>query len=1119
MLDELISIYNHTNYDFRNYAFPGDKFSHIFNEWVDYYRMKFAIAKMIRPTSILEIGVGYGYSAITFLKASENATYLGIDNNSNTFGKNKVTGNWAKEITKNYKAEFMLADSQSMTTLPGDFYDLIHIDGQQDGDGTFHDLELALEKGKWILVDGYFWSDENLLSATYFLNKYKDFIEFAVTIPSYVGELLIKTKNSAKHMFVEGLDKKSLNLEEIINSYKKYKGREFEDSRLISISCLANPNKDMNILDVGCGRGELSYILSKSGAHVTGIDDSSSAIKAAKAKYLADSSIKNLEFIQDNFLNHKFNKKYDRIIVTDLIERVPEDKLELVILKIAELLKEDGLFITHVYPNKLYYQYTYEEKRKIAKSIGLYIPENPRTFYEDLRHINEQTPQSLFLNLNKYFSHILTWVNDSQDLAGSLTNSFSSEEYNNARTILAVSSFEDLDRDRIVQLLSPKKLDCDGMNVEAISEKDSINTFSNKKFKLHINLKNNGKERLVSLPSYPVNISYHWLKTDGTCEVYDGLRTGILPALNPKEQRDLQVDIVAPQEHGEYQLQIDLVQEGCFWLQEITNKPLLNISAKVEQNPDECRSEESKVDTFEIKDDEINVEEIMEKIRENIKERKESEDPKSAEEIEKVFSEVSPGARTPQESGIINSDYDIRNENYSISSHRPVLGAFLIKGRRLVHGEVKRYVDPVFQKQSQLNYNLAGVLSSAKEVADSCSDKVEQLKSEIGELEGENRLLKSKIEQLSSETEKLKVESEKLKVESEQLKSEVAINIKKEVESVISAINLDLENKAWLNKVLESRIHKGLENQGTDSSGKVNSQISTSGKANAQNNSSGRTNAQNNSFGKVNSQNNPSGKANSQNNSPGNVNPQINVSGKPNSEINTCEKLNSEINYYVFEERFRGSRENILQHQTSFIGYFENCTNVLDIGCGRGEFLELAKQKGINAWGIDIDEDMINFCKSKSLNAELKDAIKALEEIKDKSLDGIFISQVVEHLSPDYLINMLNLCNKKMKYGFYIIIETVNPLSLFSLANFYIDLSHVKPVHPETLKFLVNTAGFRDIETKFSSPVSPDTKLKKLPNLEDADENKPMIEISNQNIDMINDALYGAQDYAVIGKK
>lgn len=456
------------------------------------------------------------------------------------------------------------------------------------------------------------------------------------------------------------------------------------------------------------------------------------------------------------------------------------------------------------------------------------------------------------------------------------------------------------------------------------------------------------------------------------------------------------------------------------------------------------------METFEIKDEEINVEEIMEKIRENIKKRKENDtyNDGNSEEIERVFSEVSASrARNPQESGIVNSSCDIRNNNYSISSHRPFLGKFLIQGRKLVHGEVRRYVDPVFQKQSELNSNLAGLLSDTKEASDSCSNKMEQLKEEIEELEDENRTLKSKIEQLNGEVKKLKVESK-------QLKSEVISNIRNEVESVISAINLDLDNKAWLSRILESRIRQGSENQVIESSEKEPSQ-----------------------------------------------------------------EAGSDINYYVFEEKFRGSREHILQHQANFIDYFTGCTNVLDIGCGRGEFLELAKDRGITARGIDVDEDMINFCKSRGLDAELKDAIEALQEIEDKSLDGIFVSQVVEHLSPDYLINLLNLCNKKMKYGFYIIIETVNPLSLFSLANFYIDLSHVKPVHPETLKFLVNTAGFRDVETRFLSPVPSEMKLQKLPNLDEQNEIKSMIEISNRNIDMINNALYGAQDYAVIGKK
>ncbi len=357
-----------------------------------------------------------------------------------------------------------------------------------------------------------------------------------------------------------------------------------------------------------------------------------------------------------------------------------------------------------------------------------------------------------------------------------------------------------------------------------------------------------------------------------------------------------------------------------------------------------------------------------------------------------------------------------------------------------------------------------------KERVVSCYNEIEKLRTEIGNLESENTFLKSKVEQLNddinkfkTESEQLKMESKKLKIgseqlrlESEQLKSELVSNvndieskISKEVQSIISAIDLDLDNKAWLSRILETRIQDECK-KGT------------------------------------------------------------NFPGAPESEIN----------YYVFEEQFRGSRENILKHHASFVDYFTNCTNVLDIGCGRGEFLEIMKNKGIRARGIDVDEDMINFCKSKGLDVELKDAIEYLCEIDDKSLDGIFISQVVEHLSPDYLINMLNLCNRKMKYGFHIIIETVNPLSLFSFANFYIDLSHIKPVHPQTLMFLLNTTGFRDIEIKFLSPIPSEVKLQKLPYLADEEEkSKHMIEICNHNIDMINNALYGAQDYAVIGKK
>jgi O-antigen chain-terminating methyltransferase len=107
-----------------------------------------------------------------------------------------------------------------------------------------------------------------------------------------------------------------------------------------------------------------------------------------------------------------------------------------------------------------------------------------------------------------------------------------------------------------------------------------------------------------------------------------------------------------------------------------------------------------------------------------------------------------------------------------------------------------------------------------------------------------------------------------------------------------------------------------------------------------------------------------------------------------------------------------------------------------------------------------------------------------------------------------------------MKYGFYLIAETVNPLSFSSFANFYIDLTHIKPVHPETLKFLLESTGFREVKPVFSSPLPETMRLQKLvPNEGATDLERHQVDIYNRNIEMLNATLYGAQDYAMIGKK
>jgi O-antigen chain-terminating methyltransferase len=510
------------------------------------------------------------------------------------------------------------------------------------------------------------------------------------------------------------------------------------------------------------------------------------------------------------------------------------------------------------------------------------------------------------------------------------------------------------------------------------------------------------------------------------------------------------------------------------------------------------------MDTFEISNEEINVEEIMRKIRENIRKRKEEGtyppeiDTKSKKLISDQKQEMQVARKEIFDELLnLNINCDIQNNSYVISSHRPILGKALIKGRELVHGEVRRYVYPMILKQINFNQDATKVINDmahrllnveneigyfeSKEVEftepkslrkqlietdlkilhteKQTSEKLLQLKKETDEqlLELEDRLeaLKKQINEEITVNRKLFEMADQARNEMNillsRLKNEIREENEERMRSVILSISDDLEKKAWLAKML------------TDKNAYM--------------------------FSK-------------------------------NEKVVQPPHQDMGINYFVFEDKFRGKREDIAQRQTAFLHYFEGCRNVLDIGCGRGEFLEIMRKKGIGAMGVDLDETMVDYCRSKGLDVELGDAFDYLQKIEDSSLDGIFIDQVVEHLEPAYLVKLLKLCFQKMKYGFYLIAETVNPLSFFSFANFYIDLTHIKPVHPETMKFLMESAGFREIETIFSSVVPEKMRLQKIEIQEGVnDYERYQLEIYNRNIEMLNATLYGAQDYAIIGKK
>lgn len=226
------------------------------------------------------------------------------------------------------------------------------------------------------------------------------------------------------------------------------------------------------------------------------------------------------------------------------------------------------------------------------------------------------------------------------------------------------------------------------------------------------------------------------------------------------------------------------------------------------------------------------------------------------------------------------------------------------------------------------------------------------------------------------------------------------------------------------------------------------------------------------------------------------------VSPSPGTVTSAEPVATPSLDYSRFAERFRGSEDEIRKGIGFYRPFFEGRDRVLDIGCGRGEFLEVMRDAGVHALGIDLSDESIARCREKGLNAQVADLFTYLASQHDGEFDGILSSQVVEHLPAARIPEMIRLCASKLRSGGILALETPNPECLAIFATyFYLDPTHTRPMPHQYLQFCMEEAGMTGFEVHQLSPAI-----------------ETMPELASLPADF-RERFFGGLDYAIIGRK
>lgn len=362
------------------------------------------------------------------------------------------------------------------------------------------------------------------------------------------------------------------------DAFLQSNGRRLTEVRHHALVALAQAKRGQRIVDLGCGRGELSYALSRGGVAVLGLDYAESAIAIAQKTY-EDIGLDTLRFMCADAAAWQTPERFDTIVMADVVEHLEPDALDALFAKAAQLLAPGGRLLIHTAPNLLHYRFVHRALRAQALAAGAWLPENPRSFHEDLMHINEQTPKRLQRTLSRHFAHVCVWAADEADPALTLRSPDGSG-WRQAPFLYAVASTTRIDRAALLTSLSQAALALPpSLTVLQIGEAPR-RMRCGERATLTMTLRNDGTESLASFAPTPVHIGVHWFHEDGSVAVWDGDRSRVPGRIAPAATFEAAPAFTAPARPGCYRLRFAMVQEHVAW-HERALSPALELAIEI----------------------------------------------------------------------------------------------------------------------------------------------------------------------------------------------------------------------------------------------------------------------------------------------------------------------------------------------------------------------------------------------------------------------------------------------------------------------------------------------------------------------------------------------------------